>query len=134
MNTMNARQPRLMIGFSAQDIDVQDIFLEDAQGSGWNWTDDPKPFLFAEEDLKPGQCDVLASMYAGAYAANRPAIEAAARVRVYAKSLLIALLRLIDPVPWWRAIPIAIASPLICWYVLQKLLLISLPSGMLGLG
>lgn len=82
----------LMIGFSAQDIDVQDIFLEGAQGSGWNWTDDPKPFLFAEEDLKPGQCDVLASMYAGAYAANRPAIEAAARVRVYAKSLLIALL------------------------------------------
>ncbi|MBK8765537.1 MAG: tripartite tricarboxylate transporter TctB family protein [Burkholderiaceae bacterium] len=49
-------------------------------------------------------------------------------------ALLIALLRLIDPVPWWRAIPIAIASPLICWYVLQKLLLISLPSGMFGLG
>ena len=49
-------------------------------------------------------------------------------------ALLIALLRLIDPVPWWRAIPIAILSPLICWYVLQKLLLISLPSGMFGLG
>lgn len=49
-------------------------------------------------------------------------------------ALLMALLRLIDPVPWWRAVPIAILSPLICWYVLQKLLLISLPSGIFGLG
>jgi putative tricarboxylic transport membrane protein len=48
--------------------------------------------------------------------------------------LLVALLRGIDPVPWPRAIPIAILVPLICWYVLQKLLLIQLPSGVLGIG
>lgn len=48
--------------------------------------------------------------------------------------LLIALLRVIDPVPWPRAIPIAILVPLICWYVLQKLLLIQLPSGILKIG
>jgi putative tricarboxylic transport membrane protein len=48
--------------------------------------------------------------------------------------LLVALLRVIDPVPWTRAIPIAILVPLICWYVLQKLLLIQLPSGVLGIG
>jgi putative tricarboxylic transport membrane protein len=48
--------------------------------------------------------------------------------------LLIALLRVIDPVPWTRAIPIALLVPFICWYVLQKLLLIQLPSGVLGIG
>ena len=48
--------------------------------------------------------------------------------------LLIALLRVIDPVPWPRAIPIAILVPLICWYVLQKLLLIQLPSGVFRIG
>jgi putative tricarboxylic transport membrane protein len=48
--------------------------------------------------------------------------------------LLIALLRVIDPVPWIRAIPIALLVPFICWYVLQKLLLIQLPSGILGIG
>jgi putative tricarboxylic transport membrane protein len=48
--------------------------------------------------------------------------------------LLVALLRAIDPVPWPRAIPIAILVPLVFWYVLQKLLLIQLPSGVLGIG
>ena len=49
-------------------------------------------------------------------------------------ALLVALLRTIDPVPWPRAIPIAILVPLLFWYVLQKLLLIQLPSGVLGIG
>lgn len=48
--------------------------------------------------------------------------------------LLIALLRVIDPVAWSRAIPIAVLVPLIAWYVLQKLLLIQLPSGAFGIG
>jgi putative tricarboxylic transport membrane protein len=48
--------------------------------------------------------------------------------------LLIALLRVIDPVAWRRAIPIAILTPLICWYVLDKLLLIQLPSGVFKIG
>lgn len=48
--------------------------------------------------------------------------------------LLIALLRVIDPVVWTRAIPIAILVPFICWYVLQKLLLIQLPSGIFSIG
>jgi putative tricarboxylic transport membrane protein len=48
--------------------------------------------------------------------------------------LLIALLRVIDPVPWSRAIPIAILVPLICWYVLDKMLLIQLPSGIFQIG
>ena len=48
--------------------------------------------------------------------------------------LLVALLRAIEPVPWSRAIPIAVLVPLAFWYVLNKLLLIQLPAGVLGIG
>jgi putative tricarboxylic transport membrane protein len=48
--------------------------------------------------------------------------------------LLVALLRAIDPVPWTRAIPIAVLVPLTFWYVLDKVLLIQLPAGVLRIG
>lgn len=48
--------------------------------------------------------------------------------------LLITLLRVIDPVPWPRAIPIAILVPLLAWYVLDRVLLIQLPAGIFNLG
>jgi hypothetical protein len=82
----------LMVGFSAQDTDVQQIFVDGANGSAWNWNESPTAFVFAEDELKPGQRGVLSSAYREAYAPNRPAIEAAARVRAFAKPLLLALL------------------------------------------
>ena len=48
--------------------------------------------------------------------------------------LLLAMLRAIDPVRWTLAVPLAVLVPLASWYVLQKLLLIQLPSGMFGIG
>lgn len=48
--------------------------------------------------------------------------------------LLFVLLRVIDPVPWVRAVTIAVLVPLVCWYVLVKLLLIQLPSGVFQIG
>ena len=44
------------------------------------------------------------------------------------------MLRAIDPVRWTLAFPLAVLVPLASWYVLQKLLLIQLPSGMFGIG
>lgn len=82
----------LMIGFSAQDSDIQEVFVDGAPPSKWSWTDDPKAFIFAEDQLKQGQRTVLSTAYGGDYAGNRNAIEAAARIRAYAKPLLIALL------------------------------------------
>lgn len=91
--TLVQQRRTLMIGFSAQDVDVQQIFVEGAHLSNWDWTATPKAFLFSEEGLKPGQKIVLSTAYGeNAYHANRPAIEAAARVRAYAKPLLLALL------------------------------------------
>ena len=48
--------------------------------------------------------------------------------------LLLALLRVIDPVPWVRAVTIAVLVPLVCWYVLVKLLLIQFPAGVFQIG
>lgn len=91
--TLVQQRRTLMIGFSAQDNDVQEIFVEGAQHSNWDWNAPLKAFIFAEEALKQGQKGVLTSAYGEAnYHANRVAIEADARVRAFAKPLLIALL------------------------------------------
>jgi putative tricarboxylic transport membrane protein len=48
--------------------------------------------------------------------------------------LMLLLLRLIDPVRWTLAVPIAVCAPLGMWWVLKRLLLIQLPSGLFGIG
>lgn len=48
--------------------------------------------------------------------------------------LMLFLLRAIDPVRWTVAIPLAILVPLGSWWVLKKLLLIQLPSGIFEIG
>ncbi|MGL9618834.1 tripartite tricarboxylate transporter TctB family protein [Bradyrhizobium sp. U531] len=48
--------------------------------------------------------------------------------------LMLLLLRLIDPVRWTLAIPIAVLVPSGMWWVLKRLLLIQLPSGLFGIG
>ena len=48
--------------------------------------------------------------------------------------LMLLLLRAIDPVRWSLAIPIALLSPLGVWWVLKRLLLIQLPSGIFEIG
>lgn len=48
--------------------------------------------------------------------------------------LMLLLLRLIDPVRWSLAVPIAVLVPTVMWWVLKRLLLIQLPSGLFGIG
>ena len=44
------------------------------------------------------------------------------------------LLRVIDPLRWSLAIPIGVLAPLGVWWVLKRLLLIQLPSGIFEIG
>lgn len=46
--------------------------------------------------------------------------------------LLLVLLRIVDPVPWGRAVAVALGSTLGVWWVLERLLSIRLPGGLLG--
>lgn len=48
--------------------------------------------------------------------------------------LMLLLLRVIDPVRWSLAVPLAILAPLGVWWVLKRLLLIQLPSGIFEIG
>ncbi|NOJ48593.1 tripartite tricarboxylate transporter TctB family protein [Bradyrhizobium archetypum] len=48
--------------------------------------------------------------------------------------LMVLLLRLIDPVRWQLTIPIALLVPLGMWWILKRLLLIQLPSGIFEIG
>jgi putative tricarboxylic transport membrane protein len=48
--------------------------------------------------------------------------------------LMLLLLRAIDPVRWSLAIPISLLAPLGVWWVLKRLLLIQLPSGIFEIG
>ena len=48
--------------------------------------------------------------------------------------LMLLLLRAIDPVRWPLAIPLAVLAPLGVWWVLKRLLLIQLPSGIFEIG
>ena len=48
--------------------------------------------------------------------------------------LMLLLLRAVDPVRWSLAIPIGVLAPLGVWWVLERLLLIQLPSGIFGIG
>ncbi len=48
--------------------------------------------------------------------------------------LMLLLLRVIDPVRWTLAVPIAVFAPLGMWWVLKKALLIQLPAGMFNIG
>lgn len=48
--------------------------------------------------------------------------------------LLLLLLRVIDPVRWTLAIPLAVFVPVGVWFVLKRALLIQLPSGIFGIG
>jgi putative tricarboxylic transport membrane protein len=48
--------------------------------------------------------------------------------------MMVLLLRVIDPVRWSLTIPLAILAPLGVWWVLKRLLLIQLPSGIFEIG
>jgi putative tricarboxylic transport membrane protein len=48
--------------------------------------------------------------------------------------LMLVLLRAVDPVRWVVAVPVAVISTVGSWWVLKRLLLIQLPSGMFEIG
>lgn len=51
-----------------------------------------------------------------------------------AMPLMLVLLRAVDPVPWRIALPIGVGATLLIWWLLKRLLLIQLPSGVFGIG
>jgi putative tricarboxylic transport membrane protein len=85
-------------------------------GSRWEGTRWTKPLL------------VIGCLVAFAFALDRFGFL------LSAIPLMLLLLRVIDPVRWTLAIPLAVLTPLGVWWVLKRVLLIQLPSGIFEIG
>jgi hypothetical protein len=86
-----ARKPTLMIGLSAQDVNIQFLFANARALMQWDWPCDPPAHIFAEDALGQDHLNILRVVYREAYDTNGPAIEASALFRAYAKAALTAL-------------------------------------------
>ncbi len=86
-----AKRPMLMVGLSAQDTDIQDIFVEAQEKLAWVWEANPVSHVFAGDTLGVEQETILKVVFDDEYEAHGPDIEDQALIRAYAKPLLTAL-------------------------------------------
>ncbi len=81
----------IVIGLSAQDSNIKHMFAEVGAHEGWKWDDVPTPIVISAETLGQDHKTLLEVAYGDNYEPNRADIAASARLRAYAKPLLIAL-------------------------------------------
>jgi hypothetical protein len=86
------RSRTLMIGMSAQDENIKNLFGQVGAQQGWKWNDQPTPIVFSAQELGGDQKNLLIVAYGDDYEPNREVICEAARLQAYAKPLLLALL------------------------------------------
>lgn len=91
LESLIQRSRTLMIGLSAQDANIQQLFARVGAHQGWKWSDTPTPIVIAAESLGNDQKAVLEVAYGDDYDPNRVAITEAARLRAFAKPLFSAL-------------------------------------------
>jgi hypothetical protein len=84
-------KPTLMIGLSAQDSNIQDLFAAANALMTWNWPCAPPAYVFAEDALGQDQINILRFVYREFYATHAAEIEAGALFRAFAKPALTAL-------------------------------------------
>jgi hypothetical protein len=84
-------QRTLMIGLSAQDTNIRDVFRDGKATMQWPWPSHPPAYVFAEETVGDEQRVILGSVYRKAYDVDPQAVVDAAHLRAFAKPLLVAL-------------------------------------------
>jgi hypothetical protein len=81
-----------MVGLSAQDANILNIFNRAKVQLAWEWPGDRPAYVFAENDLGVDQKGLLECVYKDAYtAATRAAIRQSALIQAFSKPLLTAL-------------------------------------------
>jgi hypothetical protein len=86
-----ATKRTLMIGLSAQDSNIQNLFAEACALMTWNWPCVPPAHVFAEDALGQDQINILRFVYRESYSSSGTEIEAGALFRAFAKPALTAL-------------------------------------------
>lgn len=83
----------LMLGLSAQDVNIQGIFNKAANELNWQLDDPPPSYVFSEQEVGIDQRALLKNVYRGQITSvNLPAVLESARIQAFAKPLLTALL------------------------------------------
>jgi hypothetical protein len=86
-----SRERTLMVGLSAQDANIRQLFVQARGRHPWQWNNDPAPHIFAEDHLKEDQRLLLEISYGDDYQANRVEIGRRSHIRAFGKPLLTAL-------------------------------------------
>lgn len=82
----------VMIGLSAQDANIQDIFADAKSAMPWGWPSAPPALIFAEDRTGPWQDNLLKVAYGDrVVVANLPAVQRESLIRAFGKPLLTAL-------------------------------------------
>jgi len=89
--SLAANERTLMIGLSAQDSNIQDIFAASSSRMTWAWPCVPPAHVFTEETLGNDQVNILKVVYRETYTTNGVDINAGALFRAFAKPALSAL-------------------------------------------
>lgn len=86
-------QKTLVLGLSIQDNNLQSIFARAKNIHPWPWPCAPQApgHVFCEDQIKPGQRDVLRIVYGDNYNDNIAEIHASAHLRAWGEQVLIAL-------------------------------------------
>jgi len=91
MSNLAATRRTLMMGLSAQDPNIQDLFVSAEGLLAWPWPSSPAAFVFAEEAIGSHQRNILRVSYPSNYNGHEAEIEQSAHLRAFAKPLLAAL-------------------------------------------
>ena len=91
LKTLATERRTLMIGLSAQDTDIQHVFLKAKSLMPWTWPTTSPAYVFAEQEIGRDQQNLLKVVYREQYEQHGPAIEASALIQAYAEPLLVAL-------------------------------------------
>lgn len=86
-------QKTMVLGLSIQDSNLQTLFSRAKAVHAWPWPSEPQApaHIFCEDEIKPGQRDVLRIAYGAAYNLNPEAVHRATLLRSWAEKVLIAL-------------------------------------------
>ena len=91
LQTLATTKPTVMIGLSAQDSNLQDLFARATGAMKWQWPSDPPAHVFAGDALGAKQRNLLKVVYSEEYEEHGEQIERDALLRAYAQQLLTAL-------------------------------------------
>ena len=86
-------RPTLMIGLSAQDFNIQNLFGTARATLGWSWPSERPSHVFSEQDVTHNQRILLEIVYRDEYeGAKREEIIRGSQIQAFAKPLLLALI------------------------------------------